>query len=357
MQKDIDAPATPYKDTFLRVVAIIGLIALIILGAWGIIQIVFNLPSLFGSVGDKTQTLFAPASKTESVVVTLPATASSGEPFTISWIHQNSPSGDFAYTISYSCSTGLSLKAPTPTGIFQSVPCATPFDYTNATQNMQVVPTVTTSNSLSAVISVSAISLANGAVTTTGSSTITISPSQNSPAVATPIPTTPLPAQKPAVIKKVTTVARSYSNPNGTPDLAVQIISVIPEGNGLTSVEFAIENLGNKATPYGWTFAANLPVGYAYTYYSQPQRALYPGGRIIYTLTFSGANNNQMPYTSGCYTQGQITYPSYQNCYGYSNPIYATNGTVTITVDPGNLIYETNKANNTASVSVPVTTY
>ncbi|MES2007051.1 MAG: hypothetical protein V4436_03010, partial [Patescibacteria group bacterium] len=65
---------TGFKEMFLRLVAIVGLIAVLILGAWGIILLAFNLVGIFtGSV--PLSNLFnnnEPATTTPTVVVTQP---------------------------------------------------------------------------------------------------------------------------------------------------------------------------------------------------------------------------------------------------------------------------------------------
>ena len=89
------------------------------------------------------------------------------------------------------------------------------------------------------------------------------------------------------------------------------------------------------------------------------QRALYPGDKIVYTLGFDapmpygGYNQGyQYPYTTTCvgYAQGCIGSGTNIN-YNYTSSNYA-NGVVTITVDPSNYLPESNKGNNTASITL-----
>ncbi|MDB5224563.1 MAG: hypothetical protein JWO43_185 [Candidatus Adlerbacteria bacterium] len=360
-----------FKDSFLRAIAVIGLIAVLILGAWGIIQIAFNLPGFLSNTGGAISSIFSrkPAVVKETTTVTLPQTTNSGEPFAIAWKHQNGTSTNYTYAVSYACAPGLSVKAPTPTGEFKAVPCATPFNYTNATANLQLTATATTTSQIAASFAVASINLATGAVTSIGTSTITVLPTRNAttttikPATTTAKPATT--SSKPSTT--VVTTNRRVSNPNGNPDLAIQILSLTPVGNGLDQVQFQISNSGDKTAVSGWNFVATLPVGYAYQYVSNPQQALYPGDRIVYTLTFSHSSTqaqynqyNGQYQNPGCTTG---TYPyTYQNCYSYTSGYNytGTNNTaqagydqVVITVDPSNMVWETSEANNTASVSVP----
>lgn len=326
-QPETQEEKSSHKDMLLRAVAIIGLIAIIVLGAWGIIELTFNLPSFLGGVGSNLSSLFSHPEQQgpEAVTVTLPQYVYTGEPFTVSWVHENASAQNYSYTLSYSCAQGLSIQTPTPTGKLVTVPCNTPFNYTDATANLPLTPSVTGPSQISTTITVSALSLADGSVTASGSSTVVVLPARNVRPGAT---TTP--QQKTPVVQTHPSTGTQYSNPAGIADLSTTILSIRPSGYGLVAVQFAIQNNGTKAVPYGWTFSANVPVGYPYTYYSRPQRTLYPGDKIVYTLTFSISQ-----------------YPSYQ--YGVN--------TITIVADPENRVIESNKTNNTVSAPLPPTLY
>ncbi|KKW32196.1 MAG: hypothetical protein UY78_C0048G0001, partial [Parcubacteria group bacterium GW2011_GWA1_53_13] len=43
-----------FKENLVRVVAVLGLIAVLLLGAWGIIQLAFFIPTLFSGPGNVT---------------------------------------------------------------------------------------------------------------------------------------------------------------------------------------------------------------------------------------------------------------------------------------------------------------
>ena len=69
-----------FWDNVLRVVAVIGLIAVLLLGAWGIIQLAFMLPTFFHNIGSRTpapvqETAIKPATTTTIItpVVEKPA--------------------------------------------------------------------------------------------------------------------------------------------------------------------------------------------------------------------------------------------------------------------------------------------
>ncbi len=384
---EVKPAKTSLKDVLLRTVAVLGLIAILLLGAWGIIQLAFAIPSVFSNLGGSVSSLFtnstAPASTStkEAITVTAPASIANGQTLDVSWMHANAASNNqYSYAISYACQSGLSLKAPLPNGSYQSVPCNTLFNYVNASQHMSVIPNVTGASEPLA-ITVTATKLSTGAVSAQGTATTNVT----AKAVATTQPSTSS--------GQATTPATSTSKPSttyypaatratslyGYGDLAVHFTSVAPS-TGTTIIKFIIENDGTNVIPAGWTFNATLPINGSYTFASQPQQALYPGDKIAYTLSFAGTNastaypyNTVSPYGySTGYSSGYGYTSTGYNCNGYScsNNNYVSNGypynygygynagyqtaVITITADPQNLVPEYNKGNNVAQTTIPL---
>jgi hypothetical protein len=363
---------TPFTDLFLRSIAVLGLIAVLLLGAWGIIQLAVAIPNFLGNIGSNASTLLTNTSaQNETITVSAPASVTSGQTVQLSWDHKNiDTSAQYSYTILYACQNGLTLKAPVPTGAYQNVPCNTPFNYVNATQHMIVVPTVSGNASVPVVFTITATKLSTGAITAQGSATVTVAIA----AVATEEPASaaiqPITAATPntgstgspqaAYYPAAPTQAALY----GYPDLAVRIISITPNGT-LTTVQFVIENDGTNIVNSGWTFNALLPINGSYTFASQPQQTLYPGDKIVYNLSFSNSFGSTQ-YQNGSYYTGPNGYnaggyscngynctPPNQNYrYNYANPYRV--GTITITADPFNYVAELNKGNNTITATTPV---
>ncbi|MDE1924594.1 MAG: hypothetical protein KGH79_00210 [Patescibacteria group bacterium] len=345
-------------DIFLRTIAVLGLIAVLLLGAWGIIQLAVSLPSVFGGIGNSVSSLFSGGAHKETLAVSAPSSAASSQQITVSWTHQNG-NGDYAYSLSYACQNGLSLKAPLPTGSYQTIACNTPFNFVNASAHMIVIPVASVSQPVPLTLTVTATQLSTGAITTTGSATTNITGTATQPKTSAYTSPAPTMSYQPAPVR-----ATLY----GYPDLAVRYVGVVPQG-GLTALQFSVENNGTNVTPAGWTFNAQLPVNGGYTFVSQPQQALYPGDKILYTLSFQTPSQYQTGYPYG-YTSngygytGQGSYacsgyipciPPTQYGYPYQNYGYGYTGSVTIMVDPYNYIPELNKINN--RLTVPLSVY
>jgi hypothetical protein len=126
------------------------------------------------------------------------------------------------------------------------------------------------------------------------------------------------------------------SNPYGKADLAVTILSygtLDKSTNAYTAtstavnrsnriaVRFEVANRGDKTSPT-WMFNGYLPTFPAQTFNSDQQSALNPGDKIEFTIGF-----DQM--------QDSAT------------------SIVKIEVDPANNVTESDKTNNTASISIP----
>ena len=369
-----------FRDNAMRVVAIIGLIAILLLGAWGIIQLAFYIPTLFSGSSSRTPSSVVP---TESISVSANSPVTSGDTLTVSWRGVGASSAR-GYTVSYSCVDGLSIKAPTPSGKTQEVPCDTPFNFTGANSSMALTPTLAGPKQVSVTFTVTAVDLADNKVTATGRAQSTVLPKNTTPA-------------KPVATKTTTAKATYTAAPrvalHGYADLAVRVLSVTPAGNRST-VQFEVSNIGTNVAPYGWSFNALLPIAQnsytnqPYSYPSGAQRALNPSDKIVYTLTFdSGAyNNNQVcaqQYPNNCYpSYYNNAYYTGTNCYlydgranypapctsnthpypylpartsGYTDTSYNTNygnRAMTIQVDPYNQVAESNEVNNTATAWV-----
>lgn len=147
-----------------------------------------------------------------------------------------------------------------------------------------------------------------------------------------PTPTTPRPGT-PTVIKVPVTVPVA---PYGKADLVVRITDIgylrssdidtfvkdntVPEGKR-PAFKFRVTNTGTNNTG-SWEFKVKLPTTSTYTYESRGQASLAPGQYVDYTLGFDRAKDGE--------------------------------NRVTITVDSGDDVNESNENNNTASTDIEV---
>ena len=152
--------------------------------------------------------------------------------------------------------------------------------------------------------------------------TAIITPTQGTPTTTT-YPTGPVPAPTPVL--------------SGLPDLTVSIVATgyltsedtssfiksdtVP--NGLRgAVKFTISNIGTNASGR-FDFDATLPTSRSYTFTSDSQNSLLPGGRVEYTL-------------------------------GFDRTRQGDDRTITITVDEDNNVKESNESNNSDAKSVRI---
>ncbi len=359
-----------FQENVLRVVAVVGLIAVLLLGAWGIIQLAFYIPTLFGGGGS--------TSAKETLTVSAPMGVTSGATFPVYWTHKGqdkNQGGEYAYTLSYSCASGVTLKAPVPTGAMQAVPCNTPFNYLNATTSTGVSATLSGTAATPLTITVSATKLSTGAVTASATANTTVNPA---PKAASAVKTSALSSGASA---KYVASGRTQ-NLYGYPDLAVYMTSNSGQvrAGSRVSMQFVIQNIGTNAAPSGWAFTATLPYNPVYTYQSAPQQALYPGDKIVYTLTYDAQSQYANQY-SNTYDSNPCawTYPCSQsapiyggpgtcNAYGPCNiPSYINNPyspyipgfptyqqTASVQADAYSQVWESNESNNYGSITYTV---
>jgi hypothetical protein len=373
-------------------------VLVLLLGAWGIILLAFNLSSIVAGAGSSITSLLAgaggsDADNAESISVTAPSSPIvSGSPFSVSWNHENKE-GEYSYALSFSCMSGLSIEAPTPAGKSQTVACEAPFNYVGAQSSMTLTAKNTGKQAANTTLTVTATRLSDGAVTAIASTDVIVNPVTAS-APATPAkPSTSSTGSTSGTYVPATRVSSLF----GYADLATRVLGVTPSAAsyGRTVVQFEVVNQGTNMAPAGWNLEAELPIDSSYRYSSPAQQALYPGDKILYTLTFDAdiydRNSRDNRYDDERYDECDRSHNSwdeedwmdwYQDtwdtsshsrddwdtndwedwyddfCDDYdrdSRDDYRTssNGTLTITADPRNYVRELNENNNTVSIRVP----
>jgi hypothetical protein len=287
------------------------------------IIVVWGLTHLFNISTEGWFTNFF--SNSPSITITAPKTATSSEPFTVSWKYAQPTKGNFA--LLYGCTSGAQLA------ILQSdaqinVACGKAFTV-SATDKLSLLPTLTGTNQAHVPLSILFVPSATGTKAESGV-TIAINPSSGTTA-QTPTMTQQVSQTTTSTPRTTTRSSSQGVHANGPADLSVRIVEVgtidpstgefidrAPTPYDIAAVKFDISNVGGTATG-PWYFSADLPTQSGYAYTSPQQASLAPGAHILNTLRF----NEIIP-----------------------------GGTFTVTVDPNGAIRESTKANNTAAVTV-----
>lgn len=296
------------KESFTKVLAIAGFIAIIIFAVWLAVQIVSILPSAFSSLASLADSVYNYDKKTELEVATEKSVVNAGESFTITWTQLR---GEGTYTFTYKCVDGVSIDIRDQSGAISSVACDTQVDLGNATSLEILVQsekarfadipyTITWSEAEGdAVVTKDAsITVANASIPASGvvAEEVEPTPEQTTPAVTTPAKTPTYTAGTPVTIKKfVYTIP--VSDPKGNVDLQVTFLGVgtlsgkvftpktkldIDDQNAL---QFEVKNIGTR-TAEDWSYEANLPADISYD--GADQKALKPNERAVITLGFDG---------------------------------------------------------------------
>jgi len=313
MAQDIPGSGKPFtippppEDTrtslISNVLAVAGFIVVIIVVIWGLVHLASISRGWFGS-------FFGGSSQEETIEITAPENADSGEVFRITWAHEPSSTGSYAFL--YQCVSGLEFRTPTPMGTLGAIPCGAA--YTVPSENALTL-TGLLSGTSSASVPLSIIFLPSATGTRAeGSASMTIN---RGAVIPTPTPTpTPQPTPTPTPVPT--------PRPATPADLSVYIVSVIPDAAGVTTVTFSIANNGGTSSGT-YYFTAQLPTSQAYTYSSPAQASLAPGAHIVNTLRFTQTR------------QG--------------------GGTFSVSVDPSNTVRESNEVNNYASQFINTNIY
>lgn len=340
-----------FRGPLMRTLAILGFVAIIIIGIFGSLFIARSVPGVVGNIASAVvsfTSVFVPAD--EAIVISVPSlTVSNEETFEISWEHAEK-TVEGSYTVRYDCVDGVYFTSPAPNGSETTVFCNTPFNFLNA-QNA-ITLTAYSENNWFVDVPFYVDFTPNGAnqPTVTGSTILTIanedvtgSPDateggeETEDTTGTPSTPTPrTPGEETSGTFPLGTTPTT-SNPNGYVDLAARIIEVglVNKNTGefiasstptrtsgiyRVAIRFAVENLGTRTSDQ-WTFNAVLPTFPSHIFSSPTQQALGPGDRIEFTL-------------------------------GFDKFVDDDEGLFTVNIDPAFRINESNKDNNIVQYTV-----
>jgi hypothetical protein len=262
-----------------NILAIIGLIILVIIIVWGLVHVAELSSGWFTS-------LFP--SSGPSIKVTAPSDAASGAPVTVSWNYSTTAAGSYAFP--YQCQSGFQFAVINTTNNTASgIPCGAAFQITPSDQNIQVLPLLSGTTSVSVPFSILFVPTSGTQIE--GSATMTIHPGTGT--TTTQPSGTQTTTTKPATTAAATSRSYAYQGPA---DLSVHIISANIDQYGNAVVTFSVSNVGGSRSG-SYSFTAQLPTtsytygysGAAAPYVSSAQAPLPAGGYIVNTLRFSQA--------------------------------------------------------------------
>ncbi|OIP77893.1 MAG: hypothetical protein AUK16_01030 [Parcubacteria group bacterium CG2_30_44_11] len=302
------------KESLIKVLAIVGFLAAIVLLVFIAVKVVTFIPGAFNSLASIADSVYN-YDKTDTLKVTTPTSVvKTDEGFTISWKDMNKPG---TYSFMVDCVSGINADVRTADGEIIAVVCGEPFKLAKDQTSLEIVMktridrftdipysiTFTPSDPRQESVSASArVTIINASIPT--GTTVTETPAEPAKEVATettvvtPVETKPVIAKPQAPVYVETPIyAIPASNPNGTIDLQVVFIGV-GELNGSSftllpelqtgkagAIRFSVKNIGTK-TADDWSFNAKLPSDLSFE--STEQNALKPNEEAIITLNFTG---------------------------------------------------------------------
>jgi hypothetical protein len=309
------------------------LVVLIALLAVGILLPIKLVPNAVSNIASTISSFFV--AKPSTTVSADKTAINSGDQVSLKWTGSHNTNG--AYSLSYECTTGLSLE----TSVNQPnepVACGNTYYFTPNDNAIDVVIKANATRFTDAKITLGFLENGASTIDTLGTVTVTVTnpnlPEGLTSSTSTSVSETKPEAQTPETPSQPQTPqTHVVSNPNGLTDLEVRPIAtgyinsygVFVSSNSVSpsdqaAVKFAVVNVGDKNSGV-WTFAADLPSQTDPHYVSGPQENLGPGDRIEYILGFKNINNT-------------------------------TDNTVMVNADPGNMLTERSKANNIARIHI-----
>ena len=311
--------------------AVVGLIAVLGFGVWGIAKIAKTLPSPAGAVSRLASlisgiTLTKELVESASNVTADPKTIISGETFTLEWRAPNKGTAGI-YELEYDCHAELTLALPTG----EEILCNAPFNlWSKETMGLTAISKSEAPAELS--ISINFIAQGTNVPAKVGSANIIVSPKEDTPkAAGAPPKAAALTAGKEKISARL--VDGIVPSVGGAANLAIQIadVGIINETTGVfthaTSVSanqragivFDIMNIGGVPSSQ-WRFRAALPAAGG-DYLSDAQDPIAAGTKVRYTI-------------------------------GFKDLTKTGENAAAITIDPSQQISDADRANNTATTTI-----
>lgn len=306
---------TGFKEMFLRLVAIVGLIAVLILGAWGIILLAFNVVGFFNGTGSSLGSLFShdntPAITATTTDITVP-------PATV------------VTTVTPPVSKPTTTNTARPTAVYTAAAQRAPL---YGLPDLAV--TVTSVTSLS---SVQGRMVVQFVVSNIGTNVALSGWTFNAKLPLSPSYTYQSSAQQALYPGDKIAYTLTYDDPNFR------------------------NNYNNQNGNQNQVCSQQYPYTCTYNYNNQYQYQQYPSNQTCYTYNgyqnvpgpcyqYDQDSNPYNPNYNYYNTNSNSYYGNNQNYYNNNSGYYPYGGTVVVTVDPQNWVPELLEYNNSASKS------
>lgn len=305
------------KTALMKLLAIVGLLAVLVIGAWVAVKVVVMLPSAFSSLASLADGISSYQEEPEAIVVsTTDSVIASGDALDINWTTTNVPG---IYYFSYSCTEGVSISVNAEGE--ELIRCDELFEVNDTTLSIRPESEKDRFSDIPVTISfiaengsetetVKSITVVNASITPDAVPEVALTDpddavSEDDLEEAQPEPTetgaTDTPQESPAPVAPtppqyeiITQIP--VSNPAGYTDLSIRHLGVgmlndgqyVPvaeiDNDGTGAIQFEVKNIGTK-TSNEWMFVAELPNGMKYE--SNDQTPLKPNERAILTIGFS----------------------------------------------------------------------
>ena len=323
-----------------KLLAIVGFLAVAMLILWSIMQGVRVFPQVFSSLASIAETINGYRTQSELVIDLEKNIVNSGETFTLNWTDM----GKGTYAFKYVCMDGITLAVRTSEGLLQNVPCTDTLSLPNEVHGLFVsiqtqeqrfsdVPLSVTFDSETGDdhVAESRVTIVNATIPTK----IAVAPvvddvkevpvSTPEPVVTVPKKTEIVPTPKPPKTAPVPSPAPSPTQPaatvvalipksyeNGFIDLRTSYLGVgtivdgtfVPKAtfdrDDKAAFRFEVKNIGTKVSG-DWSYTLILPG--AVEYISDTQTGLMPNERAVYTVGFDLAETSKSTVT----VSGRVT--------------------------------------------------
>lgn len=339
-----------FTSRIFSVFAVLGFVALILIGAWSAYQVIKFAPRLWG--GEALQLPSLSLSGTPEVHITLDATElQSHTPVDLTW-DATGTLDNGVFSFAYACREGLRIDVQYTNDSgetsYKPLPCNAAYSIPVEDRALSITPVSTGGRFVDGAIALTFTDAEGNSVRDTKTITVVNKDGTDTSAATDTADTTAetmtddkakegsvAPTREPIKEGAVTygtpkTVTKTTTrtvqvpvypknDPYGTPDLAAAIVSVQGGGYGARgTATFRVTNNGTRESGT-WSFIASLPTYGGYTFTSQPQASVLPGGHTDVTVSFDQ------------------TQPGAQ---------------FAVQLDPMGYMYETNEYNNYASTIV-----